>query len=418
MIARQTVPASEVCASHPPGMMYSTTPLAGSRTRRTWRILKMTEVQPARSPDTSMLPERLRENRSLLVRADASDVLNSLRGVRAIARLVLIDPPYNRRTKFHHYDDSQHRGTWLSDLREHCMALRGLLQEEGSLWMHIDDAEMAAARAMLDEVFGSENFIATVVWQKSVSRDNRMPVSTTHEYVLAFAKSKRSWAAKRHKLPATPEQLARYSNPDNDPRGPWMSGDLTAKAGPGRRAAQFYEIVTPSGRRVTPSPGTAWRFTRERFDELLADGRIDFGTGSKMPRLKRFLSEVEAGLVPDTWWSGDVVGTTDSAKRHLKSMFPNLVPFETPKPEELAARILHIASDPGDLVVDVYCGSGTTAAVALKMGRRFLVCEREKRTFEEFTLPRLRLVADGGDPGGISNGVNWRGGGGFIVLEP
>jgi len=377
----------------------------------------MTEAQPAQSQQPSRLPELLRAGHSLLVRSDASYVLSALGGFEAVARLVLIDPPYNRRTKFHHYDDSQHRATWLSDLREHCSALRDLLADDGSLWMHIDDAEMAAARGMLDEVFGSDNFIATVVWQKSVSRDNRMPVSTTHEYVLAFAKNKRTWAAKRHKLPATAQQLARYTNPDCDPRGPWMSGDLTAKAGPGRRAAQFYEIVTPSGRRVAPSPGTAWRFTRERFDELLADGRIDFGTGNKMPRLKRFLSEVDAGLVPDTWWSGDVVGTTDSAKRHLKSLFPGLVPFETPKPEEIAGRILHIATDPGDLVVDVYGGSGTTAAVALKMGRRFLTSEREQRTFEEFTRPRLNLVVAGDDPGGITSHLSWRGGGEFTVLE-
>jgi adenine-specific DNA-methyltransferase len=328
---------------------------------------------------------------------------------------VLIDPPYNRRTRFHHYGDSQSSDVWLATIRDHCTGLRHLLAEDGSLWMHIDDAEIAAARSMLDELFGPDNFIATIVWQKSISRDNRMLVSTTHEYVLAYAKNKQLWGKRRHKLPATTEQLSRYSNPDNDPRGPWMSGDLTAKAGPGRRAAQFYDVVTPSGRTVSPTLGTAWRFTRPRLDELIADGRLDFGAGNKMPRLKRFLSEVDPGLVPDTWWTGEAVGTADSAKRHLKTMFPDLVPFETPKPEGLAARIIHIASDPGDLVADIYCGSGTTAAVAHKMGRRWLAVEREERTLREFTLPRLLKVAAGQDPGGITDQYGWTGGGEFML---
>jgi adenine-specific DNA-methyltransferase len=149
---------------------------------------------------------------------------------------------------------------------------------------------------------------------------------------------------------------------------------------------------------------------------MIADDRIDFGTGNKMPRLKRFLAEVEPGLVPDTWWEGTSVGTADSAKRHLKSLFPNLVPFETPKPEELTARIIHIASDPGDLIIDVYGGSGTTAAVAQKMGRRWLLAEREPRTFNEFTLPRLQMVIAGEDVGGITAQAGWRGGGKFELL--
>ncbi|HEY0028313.1 MAG TPA: site-specific DNA-methyltransferase [Allosphingosinicella sp.] len=352
----------------------------------------------------------------MLINGDAEATLSNPAFLGEQARVVLIDPPYNRRTKFHHYDDSSGRSQWLDELRQNCEKLRGLLSEDGSLWMHIDDAEMPAAREMLDQIFGRRNFIATIIWQKTISRDNRTPISTTHEYILAYAVNKSAWFQRRHKLPATGEQEARYKNPDNDPRGPWTSGDLTAKAGPGRRAAQFYEVTTPSGRVVKPATGTCWRFTRERLDELIGDNRIDFGDGKKMPRLKRFLSEVEPGLVPDTWWAGTEVGTADSGKRHLKAMFPNLVPFETPKPEELAARILHIASDPGDLVIDVYGGSGTTAAVAHKMQRRWLLCERETRTFFEFTLPRLQAVQEGRDPGGVTGEFGWAGGGGFDVI--
>jgi adenine-specific DNA-methyltransferase len=279
--------------------------------------------------------------------------------------------------------------------------------------MHIDDAEMPAARQLLDSVFGGSNFVATIVWQKSVSRDNRVDIATTHEYILVYAKSRRAFRRSRHKLPGTPAQFARYKNPDSDPRGPWTSGDLTAKAGPGRRAEQFYDVVTPSGRVVSPTLGTAWRYTQARLDELIRDNRIDFGNGDKMPRLKRFLNEVNAGLVPDTWWSGDVAGTADTAKRHLKEMFPLLVPFETPKPEELTGLILTIATNPGDWVVDCYAGSGTTAAVAHKLGRGFVGIERENRTFEEFTAPRLSMVDSGRDSGGVASTADSRVGLGF-----
>lgn len=228
-----------------------------------------------------------------------------------------------------------------------------------------------------------------------------MGISTTHEYILAYAKDKKLWTKARNKLSAGQDQLGRYSNPDDDPRGPWTSGDLTAKAGPGRRESQFYDLVTPSGRVVTPSKGTAWRFTRERMDQMIAENRIYFGSGNRVPRLKRFLSETGASLVPNTWWPGEEVGTADSAKRHLKAMFPGLIPFETPKPEELAARIINISTNPGDTVIDIYGGSGTTAAVSQKLGRRWITCEREDRTFYEFLKPRLDLVVSRADTSGI-----------------
>lgn len=365
----------------------------------------------------SSLSHLLRENKSILVQSDASQVLKSLNQNHETAKLVLIDPPYNRRTKFHHYNDSLNSNEWLIQLKEHCSHLRNLLTEDGSLWMHIDDAEMCSARIMLDSLFGSSNFVCTIVWQKTMSRDNRTAISTTHEYILVYAKNKPLWNKIRHKLPATEEQLKRYKNRDNDPRGAWTSGDLTAKAGPGRRSTQFYDIELPSGRTVRPTSGTSWRYTKERLEELIQDNRVFFGEGNTMPRLKRFLSEVEPGLVPDTWWSGNDVGTASTAKRHLKSMFPDIVPFETPKPEELTSRILHIASNPGDLVIDVYGGSGTTASVSQKMKRRWLTVEKESRTFYEFTLPRIKMVSEGKDSGGVTDKFNWTGGGEFIVLE-
>jgi len=357
------------------------------------------------------------DGESVLINADADDVLPVLaQAAEGQFRAAVVDPPYNRRTKFHHYSDSTERTDWADARERQAGFLRRLLRVDGSLWMHIDDAEMHTARYVLDRVFGPANFVATIVWQKSVSRDNRVDIATTHEYVLVYAKERGAFRTSSHRLPVTDAQLSRYKNPDGDPRGPWTSGDLTAKAGPGRRAEQFYDLVLPSGRVVRPSNGTAWRYTLERFQELVADDRIDFGRGDKMPRLKRFFSETDAGLVPDTWWSGEAVGTADSAKRHLKAMFPALTPFETPKPEPLVERIMAIATDPGDFIIDCYAGSGTTAAVAHKTGRRFVAIERELRTFQEFTVPRLALVDRGSDPGGISSRENSRIGCGFQVL--
>ena len=354
----------------------------------------------------STLRHSIDHNENVALNVSAESLIDALKGKQGFARLALIDPPYNRRTKFHHYNDSASRHSWAAERVAHCSALHDMLATDGSLWMHIDDAELCSARSILDEVFGTKNFLATIVWQKTLSRDNRMAISTTHEYILAYAKDKKTWSSGRNKVASGANQESRYANRDDDPRGPWTSGDLTAKAGPGRRKEQFYELKTPSGHVVSPSKGTAWRFTRERMQQMIDEDRIYFGSGNRMPRLKRFLAETSLGLVPNTWWSGEDVGTADSAKRHLKSMFPHLIPFETPKPEALAARIVEIATNPGDRVIDIYGGSGTTASVAHKLGRRWITCEREPRTFSEFTKPRLDMVVSGKDTGGIPYSSN------------
>ena len=330
-------------------------------------------------------------------------------------RLALLDPPYNTSSEFHHYSDRADRHHWLQERRAHSTQIRHLLRADGSLWMHLDDAEMHSAKVMLDEVFGRRNYVGTIVWQKTLSRENRTDLATTHEYMLVYAKDRVEWSRHRNKLPATEAQLARYKNPDNDPRGPWTSGDMTAKAGPGRRSAQFYDLTLPSGRIVTPAPGMAWRFTRKRLDDLIAQRRVSFGSGgNSVPRLKRFLSETQGGLVPTTWWPGDEVGTTDTAKKELRKLLPTLVPFETPKPELLAKRVIEISTDPSDLVLDCYGGSGTTAAVAHKMGRSWITSERVARTFDDFLIPRLNAVITG-ESGGVSAQLGWVGGGTFLV---
>lgn len=336
-----------------------------------------------------------------------------LKYAHGTVRLALVDPPYNTTSLFHHYSDRTSSNAWIDERRAHAKHIQALLTADGSLWMHLDDSEMHYAKVMLDEIFGRKNYVGTIVWQKSLSRENRTDLSTTHEYILVYAKNKQVWSRTRNKLAPTDVQLARYKNPDDDPRGPWTSGDMTAKAGPGRRASQFYDLTLPSGRIVRPAQGMAWRFTRDRLEELIRDGRVSFGPqGDSVPRLKRFLSETQGGLVPTTWWPADEVGTTDIAKKELRRLFPEMVPFETPKPERLAMRIIEISTDPGDIVFDCYGGSGTTAAVAHKLGRRWITAEREERTFSEVLVPRLNAVI-GGDKGGVSKEAGWLGGGAF-----
>jgi adenine-specific DNA-methyltransferase len=342
-----------------------------------------------RTVNAKVIATTLEESGSIAGNCDALVLLNALPEKRFV-QLALLDPPYNRRTKFHHYVDSSDPRVWVSERLAHLSLIRDRLLETGSVWIHLDDSEVHLAKTNFDNLFGRQNFVSTVVWQKTVSRDNRTAISTSHEYILVYAKNKKSFLQHRNKISAPNSRTGRYRNPDNDPRGAWTSGDLTAKAGPGRRKSQFYTLTTPSGRQVNPSPGTAWRFTEDRLQELIADNRVFFGNGKTMPRLKRFLSETGEGLVPNTWWSADEVGSMDHAKRELKELFPEVIPFDTPKPTSLIERIIKIATNPGDYVIDVYGGSGTTAAVAEQQGRLWITCEREAATFEQFLLPRIK----------------------------
>lgn len=352
----------------------------------------------------------------IAIEGDATRALATLGVFSGAVDLIAIDPPYNTASRFYHYDDSRSSDDWLADRLAHLEIARDLLSERGSVWIHIDDSELHALKLGIDRLFGRRNYVATIVWQKVRSRDNRTAISTSHEYLLVYAKNRTVWNGFRKRLRPTDEQVGRYSNPDGDPRGPWTSGDFSAKAGPGRRGSQFYEIVTPTGRVVAPAAGNSWRFTEERYRELLADGRIWFGpTGNNVPRLKRFLSEVSAGLVPTTWWPGEEVGTNATAKKQLLRLFPGSdIPFDTPKPEELLARIIDIATEPGSLVLDFYAGSGTTAAVAHKTGRDWIVIEQSPFTFRDVLVPRIQAVVEG-ETGGISANVGWRGGGTFEV---
>jgi adenine-specific DNA-methyltransferase len=372
--------------------------------------------------ETHKHADRAKDN--LLIRGDALHALTALKEVpefaaeyRGKVRLAYIDPPFNTGQMFEHYNDAVEHSVWLTQMRDRLIQIQDLLADNGSLWVHLDDSEMAYCRIILDEVFGRQNYVGTVVWETDQGRRNDTDISTVQDYILVVAKDKSVWRKQRNLLPRTAEQEKRYRNPDNDPRGPWLQGaDSTARSG---SDALRYEITLPSGRTVVPPKGVFWRYARENFDRALAEDRVYFGKdGDGMPIVKRYLSEVQGGVVPRTLWLASEVGSNMTAKRdHLRKMFPDLPAFATPKPEGLLERVIHIATDPGDIVLDCFAGSGTTAAVAHKMGRRWVTSELSPSNLANYTRPRLEKVVNNEDPRGITASVEWQGGGGFRVME-
>lgn len=326
-------------------------------------------------------------------------------------KCIYIDPPYNTGSAFTYYDDGVEHSLWLSMMRDRLEILRRLLREDGSIWISIDDNECHYLKIVLDEIFGRANYITCIVWQKIFSpKSTARHLSEAHDYVLLYAKDKNKW--KRNLLPRTEAHDRNYRNPDNDPRGPWTSGDLSAR---NFYSAGTYAITTPKGRIISgPPKGMYWRVSKEKFLELDRDNRIWWGTnGDNQPRLKRFLSEVMDGIVPQTIWFHNEVGNTQEAKKEIIAAVPDAHEvFQTTKPERLIKRILEIASNAGDWVLDSFAGSGTTGAVAHKMGRRWIMVELGEHC-DSLIVPRLKKVIDGEDQGGITKAVNWKGGGGF-----
>ena len=359
-------------------------------------------------------PASVSETPNLAIRGDALHALRALGDTNAAGtiRLCYIDPPFNTSQGYGQYPDSLRHSVWLSMLRDRLMALKPLLAPMGSVWVHLDDAEMHRARLVLDEVFGPEAFVATVVWQKRTTRESRAAFSNNHDYIHVYAPAgPRRWKSARNPLAARTDNL---TNRDNDPRGPWRDAPFTA---PGYRANQQYEIVNPAGTPLRPPKGRSWYATQDVYETLLHENRIWFpreGAGS--PRIKRFPEQI-AGLVPFSIWGPHETGTNDDATRHLLDLFPDHEAFATPKPEALLERVIHVASDPDDLVLDFFAGSGTTLSVAHKMGRRWIGVETSQAVFDTYFVPRLEAVVAGKDPGGITHSVDWAGGGGFRVAR-
>ncbi len=326
-------------------------------------------------------------------------------------KCIYIDPPYNTGSAFEHYDDNLEHSTWLSLITPRLRILKNLLSEDGSIWISIDDDEGHYLKVLCDEIFGRDNFVSTVIWEKKFSPSNDAKwLSDSHDFILVYAKNKNVW--RPNLLPRSAEMNARYKNPDNDPRGVWTSGDCSVKT---YSANSDYPITTPSGRIVNPPAGYCWRFSKDSFAQMVAENRIWFGeTGDNVPRVKRFLSDVKDGMTAMTIWKFSEVGHNQDAKKEVK-VFNSVSVFATPKPERLIERVLTLGSNPGDLVLDSFLGSGTTAAVAQKMSRRYIGIELGDHCYTH-CIPRLQKVVDG-EQGGISQAVNWHGGGGFKFYE-
>lgn len=349
------------------------------------------------------------DTENMLIQGDNLEALKALLPLYAgKVKCIYIDPPYNTKSAFEHYDDNLEHSKWLSMMYPRLDLLRELLSEDGSIWVSIDDNEMPYLRTIMDEILGRTNFICNVIWQKIYSPKNSAKYfSEDHDYLLVYAKNRNVWSP--NPMPRTEQQNKAYRNPDNDPRGPWKPGDLSAR---NPYSLGTYSITTPSGRVINQPPsGRYWVISKQKLEALDADNRIWWGkNGDNVPSIKRFLSEVKQGRVPQTLWPYQEVGHTQDAKKEIVSLFGRDV-FGTPKPEKLMQRVIQIGTNLGDLVLDSFLGSGTTAAVAHKMNRRYIGIEMGEHA-ETHCQPRLKKVVDG-EQGGISKVVEWQSGGGF-----
>lgn len=352
------------------------------------------------------------KNENMIIKGDNLEALKALMPYyKGQVKCIYIDPPYNTGNAFEHYDDNLEHSMWLSLIYPRLELLRDLLSEDGSIWISIDDDECHYLKVICDEIFGRKNFINNVIWEKKYAPQNDAKwLSDSHDHILCYAKNKDIW--RPNLLPRTDDMNVKYKNLDNDPRGPWMSDNMSAKT---YSANTDYPIVTPCGRIVNPPESRSWVYNKEKYNELLADNRIWFGKDGKgVPRIKRFLSEVKSGTVAKTIWYRTEVGDNQEAKREVK-IFNSEDVFSTPKPERLLERILTLATNEGDLVLDSFLGSGTTCAVAQKMGRKYIGIEMGGHAITH-CVPRMKAVIDA-EQGGISKSVNWQGGGGYTFYD-
>ncbi len=317
---------------------------------------------------------------NLLIKGDNLLALKSLlQDFQRKIKLIFIDPPYNTGNAFPHYDDGMEHSLWLGLMKTRIEALYKLLSSYGTLWITIDDDESHYFKVMCDEIFGRNNFVANVVWQKKYTRANDARwFSDNHDHILVYAKDKKNW--RPNPLPRTEEMDRRYTNPDNDLRGAWKATPLHAKSGTKRQ-----EVTFLNGVKWTPPSGTFNRYSANTLIDAEKDNRIYFG--SNTPVLKKFLNDM-GGIVPLTIWLQEEVGNNDEAKREVKAFNPDDV-FTTPKPERLLNRIIDLASIEGDWVLDSFAGSGTTGAVAHKKNRKWIMVELGNHA-ETHIVPRLR----------------------------
>lgn len=400
---------------------------------------------------------------NLLILGESGDVLEALTRVPELAekyvgkvKLIYIDPPFNTAQTFANYEDNLEHSVWLTMMRDRLLHMKKLLSDVGSIWVHLDDVENHRMRLLLDEVFGAANFVAEMQWEKTYSpRNDSKSIPMVTDPILVYRKTSQ-FAPNR--LPRTAAMDDRYTNPDKDPRGVWTNGDATAP-GAATHQGMVYAIQHPlTGEMLYPTRGRHWSFDQDTVLDIMrgwtpAYELVDINdeaeratlcglttedvrTGVKAVvisggieqarqqahdkykeghwpiywltngghggiRRKSYLAD-KLGMIATNLLNHTEVGHTDGAKKEIQALFPGLTSFSTPKPERLLERIIHIATNPGDIVLDVFAGSGTTAAVAHKMGRRWVTCELVGDTFEQFTRARLTKAVNDQDPGGIT----------------
>lgn len=356
--------------------------------------------------------------KNILIKGDNKLVLPELLPIYANKiKCIYIDPPYNNGDSYYYYHDNTTTTEWLENMYKVLTNLKSLLRKDGSIWISIDDKEMAYLKVEADKIFGRQNFVGTIVWQQRKTRENRAVFSCNHEYILVYAKDIKAFKKTRNLLPVSEDYIdSKYKNPDNDPRGPWQSVSASVQAGHAV-PSQFYTIISPSGIEYNPPKGRCWVYNRERMLLEIEENNIWFGkSGNNVPRIKKFLKDAKIGLTPETLWVGDQYGTTDSAKKHLLSLFPEAREvFDTPKPEELIQQILEISTNEDDFVLDCFLGSGTTVAVAHKLHRHYIGIEIGTQ-MSDLVVCRMKKVIEG-EKGGISRKVHWTGGGEFSLYN-
>jgi adenine-specific DNA-methyltransferase len=370
---------------------------------------------------------KVRAADNLLIHGDALNALTSLARLPEFAsqylgkvRLVYIDPPFNTQQSFLQYDDGLEHSVWLTMMRDRLLQIRDLLSPDGSVWVHCDDSEQGYLRVLMDEVFGRQNFVATVIWEKVYSpRMDSERFSTSHDYIVVYAAGSGFGVNGFQQTPGTSKMftLADENGRRYRLRNLRKEGKNSARAD---RPNLYYAITAPDGSEVFPvkadgSEGN-WRWQESTY--LAHGGEVEW---IQRPQgWSAYLRQYEDAArprPPETLWTHEDCGSNHTANTEMRKLFPDMAPFATPKPEALLHRVIHIGSSPGDIVLDCFLGSGTAAAVAHKMGRRWIGVERESATVEGYATPRLKKVVDGHDSGGVTKRVHWQGGGGFRVLE-
>lgn len=342
---------------------------------------------------------------NLLIRGGNGNALRTLNDngqYRGMVKSAYLRPPGGAQWGFEHHETSG-PASWLSMMQEHLRLVRDLLAPGGSVWVHVDDHQFADCRVLMNKVYGRSNFLATVVVQKPARMGSRH-FTVTHDYLLVFAEDASKW--RPNLLPRRAHSEPNYRNPDNDPRGPWRTADLSV---PAHRGNRRYELISPSGAAMQPPAHRIWRFDQQRFEELDRDGRIIWSPSGR-PMFKLYLSEAPDKL-PTTVWGPVDIGTYVQAGQHLRRLLGDMHRPDPP-PEQLLQQIIAIATNPGDVVFDYFGDSGTAAAVAHKTGRRWLAVDGESHVVRD----RLNAVISGKDSGGITREVNWTGGGHYDVI--